>query len=159
MQGLNCVALRFCVRPRNSNYPRSTSGDDRQAVESKVEYVIEYIAVHNTSAELNDYRERMRLSIGPAVGQVLIPAKLKFSLTALETVSVEYSQSAIPNWNQIHINGNYPEDPITTAAFDAALRRVNPQGGGVSEVFGPLKLIKTKPRVDEVRQLYELAVR
>jgi len=142
----------------NSNYPRFTAEDDRQAIESHVEYVVEYISVHNTPADLSDYRKRMELSIGPAVGQVLIPARLEFSLVALETVSVIYVQQRMPDWNQIHINGNYHQGRMTKDDLDAALKRVSPSGEGVKEVFGTLNLIRTKPRNDEVRQLYDLAV-
>ncbi len=148
------------LRPTpNSNYPRTTAEDTREARNLKIKYIIEYIAVHDTPTDLNDYRESMRINTGPAVGTILIPDKLKFSLTALETVSVEYSQSGMPKWNQIHVNGNYEPDPITTAAIDSALRRVNPNNGGVEGVFGHLNTIRTKPREDEVNLLYELAVR
>jgi hypothetical protein len=65
-----------------------------------VDYAVEYIAVRNTPEDLNAYREIMRASLGPALGQVLIPRGLIYGLTALETVSVEYSAESMPSWNQ-----------------------------------------------------------
>lgn len=145
----------------NSYYPRATPEGDRQSQERKVEYRIEYIAVQDTAADLNDYREIMRSTLGPAEGQMLTD-KWDFSFIALETVSVQSSQPGMPSWNQIHINGVFPEkdsESANDAAYDAAVRRVNPQSGGAAEVYSHLKVIRTKPREDKVRQLFELAVR
>jgi hypothetical protein len=148
------------LRPTpNSNYPRTTAEDTREARSLNIKYIIEYIAVRDTPTDLHDYRESMRINTGPAVGTLLIPDKLKFSLTALETVAVEYSQPGMPNWNQIHVNGNYDPERMTREGLDAALRRINPNNGGIDGVFGHLKTIRTKPREDEVHLLYELAVR
>jgi hypothetical protein len=35
--------------------------------------------------------------------------------------------------------------------FDVVLKRVNPQGGGITGVFGRLDAIRTKPREDVAR--------
>jgi len=148
------------LRPTpNSNYPRATPEDDREAIQSKVEYGVEYIAVRNTPEDLNAYREIMSSSLGPALGQVLIPKGLTFGLTALESISVESSAEGMPTWNQIHINATLPTHHLTAEDRDAALRQVNPKSGGNSDIVKRLDGIRTKPRVDKVKQLYELAVR
>jgi hypothetical protein len=82
------------------------------------------------------------------------------NLIALETVSVEFAQPGMPNWNQIHLRGYFPDKGrVPPSALDGALRRVNPQSGGAAAVFGRLDSIRTKPREDVARQLPELAVR
>jgi hypothetical protein len=148
------------LRPTpNSSYPRATPEDDREAIQSKVEYGVEYIAVRNMPEDLNAYREIMSSSLGPAVGKVLIPKGLTFGLTALETVSVEYSAEGMPSWNQIHINATLPSHHLTAEERDSAILQVNPKSGGNTEIVERLDQIRTKPRVDKVRELYELAVR
>jgi len=148
------------LRPtHNSNYPRATSDDNRKAVESNVEYVVEYIAVRSTPEDLTAYREIMSSSLGPAVGRVLIPKGMTFGLTALETASVEYAAEGMPSWNQIHINATLPAHHLTAEERDAAIRHVNSKSGGNAQIAERLEAIRTKPRVDNVKQLYDLAVR
>ena len=143
----------------NSYYPSLASSDrDANAPEFIVPYIVEYIAVRDTSAALDQYRETMRSNIGPAVGQ-LIRDNWFVNLIALETVSVVYTQPTMPSWNQIHIRGYFPEKGATPAALDEALRRVNPQSGGYAGVFAPLDAIRTWAREDVARPLRELAVR
>jgi hypothetical protein len=157
-QGGAKTLRREVLRPTpNANY--ATPEDDREAIQLKVEYVVEYIAVRNTPEDLNAYREIMSSSLGPALGQVLIPKELTFGLTALETVSVEYSAEGMPTWNQLHINATLPTYHLTAEDRDAALRQVNPKVGGNSEIVKRLDAIRTKPRVDKVKKLYELTVR
>jgi hypothetical protein len=141
--------------PTNSNYARSTADADREARELKVEFGIEYIAVK--AAALNQYLESMRLNLGPPAGLQIQEGSL-FSLVTLETVKVHYSQPGMPYWNQIHLSGSAP-GKNSVAAVDSALRRANPQSGGYEAVYSPLRAMRTKPRVDRVRQLFELAVR
>ena len=141
-----------------SYYPRATSEEDRQALQAKVEFFIEYIAVNGTPTALNQYRESMRVNMGPAMG-LLIPDKWFFNLIALETVSVLYAQPGMANWNQIHIRGYFPEKGPTPTAIDAALRRVNPSGGGSAGFFGSLESIRTLRREDITHQLFDLTVR
>jgi len=127
----------------NSYYPSLASSDrDANAPEFIVPYIVEYIAVRDTSAALDQYRETMRSNIGPAVGQ-LIRDNWFVNLIALETVSVVYTQPTMPSWNQIHIRGYFPEKGATPAALDEALRRVNPQSGGYAGLFAPLDAIRT----------------
>jgi len=52
----------------NSNYARSTAADDLKAGESKVEFLIEYIAVKDTPEALDRFSEFMRLYDGPGIG-------------------------------------------------------------------------------------------
>jgi hypothetical protein len=63
-----------------------------------------------------------------------------------------------PRWNQIHIRGFYPDKGPSPVESPDALRRVNPSGGH-SAFFAGLNKIRTKPREDEARQLFDLAVR
>ena len=156
--GAKTLRIEVLRSTPNSNYPRATE-DGREAIQLKVDYAVEYIAVRNTPEDLNAYREIMRASLGTALGQVLIPRGLIYGLTALETVSVEYSAESMPPWNQLHINATVPDHHLTAKERDVAIRQVNPKSGGNSEVVKRLEAIRTKPRVDKVKQLYELAVR
>jgi hypothetical protein len=117
--------------------------------------------VHNNPADLDEYRETMRLTLGPSVGQVLIPDHWTFSLTATETVAVVYSQPGMPDWNQLHINGQFRkiDNKKYLAAREAAVSRVNPQAGSATDIYEHLNVLRTKPRVDMARQLFDLAVR
>ncbi len=144
----------------NSNYARTTAADDLKARESKVEFSIEYIAVKATPETLGRYRETMRLDHGPAAG-VMIRDGWMFSAVALEKVKVNYNQPGMPNWNQIHFVGVLPgKDRMAVRdAADAALRQVNPGNGGYEGVTGSVASIRTMPRVDLARELFELAVR
>lgn len=145
----------------NSYYPRPAAGVQASGAptEFTVPYIVEYIAVRETPEALNEYRETMRTSNGPALGQ-LIRDNMLLNLIALETVSVEFAQPGMPKWNQIHLRGYFPDKGrVPPSALDEALRRVNPQSGGAAAVFGRLDSIRTKPREDVARQLPELAVR
>ena len=145
------------LRPTpKSSYPRTTEADDTEVRTRKVRFIVEYIAVDERPAALSQYRESMGENMGPAMG-LMIPEKTYFQLIALETESVKYSQKGLPPWNQIHIRGFYPEKGAAPAEMPVALRRVNPSAGG--EFFASLDKIRTKPREDEARQLYDLAIR
>jgi hypothetical protein len=143
----------------NSNYARTTAADDLKAREWKVEFLIEYIAVKDTPEALHRFGEFMRLYEGPPVG-LLIRDGWMFSALALETVKVNYTQPGMPNWNQIHIVGIIPEkekDPTAAkAAGAAAIRQLNP---GKNGYVADLNSIRTHPRDDHARELFELAVR
>jgi hypothetical protein len=144
----------------NSFYPgpRNPRGDSRSA-EFSARYILEYIAVQNTPAALDEYRETMRTKLGPAVGLLITEGRL-LNLIALETVSVRYSQSGMPEWNQIHIRGgNSPEKGAVRPAMDRVLKSMDPNSGGAAAVYGRLDAIRTKPREDVARQLEELAIR
>ncbi len=136
---------------------RTTELPDRRALPS-VQFIVEYIAVQNSPDALAEDRETMRTSIGPAAGQLVRDGYLH-ELRALETASVEYAQAGMPRWNQIHVRGFFPDKGPTPAAMDEAMKQVNPQRGGFAQVFGRLDAIRSKPREDVARQLYELDLR
>ncbi|HET7697530.1 MAG TPA: hypothetical protein VFK57_17570 [Vicinamibacterales bacterium] len=145
----------------NSYYPRPAPGTrlPGAATEFTVPFIVEYIAVRDTPEALNEYRETMRTNNGPALAQ-LIRDDMLLNFIALETVSVRYAQPGMPEWNQMHLRGYFPDKgPVPPDAMDAALRRINPKSGGAAGIFGRLAAIRTKPREDVARQLPELAVR
>jgi len=110
---------------------------------------------------LDEYRETMRTMLGPVQGHMIKEGSL-LNFIALETVSVKYSQSGMPEWNQIHVRGgNFPEGkmPSPSPGMDRALKFLFPSSGGASVVFGRLRAIRTKPREDFARQLRELSIR
>jgi hypothetical protein len=90
----------------------------------------------------------MSSNIGPAWGP-RIRDGAALSLLATETVKVHFSQSDVPNWNQIHFTLPNPQN-----------RPANSGNGGRG---GPpdygLDSIRTRPRIDRARQLFDLAVR
>lgn len=129
------------------------------AGERKVDYLVEYIRVRDTPHDLNEYREIMRTIVGPATGR-LTHADLEPGFIALETISVQYSQSGMPNWNQLHINATYPaKEAADDSAFDSLVRQLDPRGGGVEALNARIAEIRTKPREDQVRPLLDLEVR
>lgn len=141
----------------NSFYPRPSS--ESRSAEFSVRYIVEYIAVQNTPAALDEYRETMRTKLGRAIGLLITEGRL-LNFIALETVSVRYSQSGMPEWNQIHIRGgNFPEKGAVRPAMDRVLKSMDPNSGSAAAVYGRLDAIRTKPREDVARQLEELAIR
>lgn len=158
--GVETLRVEVLHSTPNSYYPRPAAGTRTSdaPTEFAVPYIVEYIAVRESPEALDEYRETMRSNIGPAVG-LLIRDNLLLNLIALETVSVRYAQPGVPNWNQIHLRGYFPEKgPVPPGVLDGALRRVNPQNGGTAGVFGRLDAIRTKPREEVARRLPELAV-
>jgi hypothetical protein len=146
------------LRPTpKSSYPRVTEADDLQAKNKKVSFIVEYIAVEETPVALAQYRESMAQNMGAAMG-LMIPEETFFEFKALEQESVKYAQANTLCWNQIHIRGFYPDKGPSPVESPDALRRVNPLGGH-SAFFAALEKIRTKPREDEARQLFDLAVR
>jgi hypothetical protein len=140
-----------------SSYPRVTEADDLQAKNKKVRFIVEYIAVAETPVALAQYRDSMAQNMGAAMG-LMISEETFFEFKALEQESVKYTQENTPRWNQIHIRGYYPDKGPSPVESPDALRRVNPSGGH-SAFFAGLDKIRTKPREDEARQLFDLAVR
>jgi hypothetical protein len=144
----------------NSFYPHSSDGHSRSD-EFPARYIVEYVAVQNTTAALDEYRETMRTMLGPVQGHMIKEGSL-LNFIALETVSVKYSQSGMSEWNQIHVRGgNFPEVkmPSPSPGMDRTLKLLYPNSGGASVVFGRLRIIRTKPREDFARQLGELSIR
>jgi hypothetical protein len=144
----------------NSFYPHR-AGDNSRSEEFSARYIVEYIAVQNTTAALDEYRGTMRTMLGPVQGHMIKEGSL-LNFIALETVSVKYSQSGMQEWNQIHVRGgNFPEVkmPSPSPGMDRTLKLLYPNSGGASVVFGRLRAIRTKPREDFARQLGELSIR
>lgn len=154
--GIETRRIEMLRTTPNSFYPRPRNGSSSPELSR---YILEYIAVHNTPAALDEYRETMRTKLGPAVGVLITEGRL-LNFIALETVSVRYSQSGMPEWNQIHIRGgSSPEKGAVRPAMDRALKSMDPNSGGAAAVYGRLDAIRTKPREDVARQLAELAIR
>jgi hypothetical protein len=137
----------------NSYYP-----DPIPALKKKkptVEYWIEYIAVHDTPAALNEYRERARSTFGPLAAEDMREGG-SYNFYALETLRVIRSARDMPPWNQIHVFG-YPTGPgVPDLDCDAMLRKVNPGSEGCKAATLPLDAIRTKPRVDVARLVLEM---
>jgi hypothetical protein len=155
----NASALRLEVlrTTPNSYYPRVSEEDDREALKEHVSYDIEYIAVQDRRAALDQYRDNMRTYLGPAIG-LMIDRKALFSFVGLETVSVLYARPGMPNWNQIHLSGRIPEDGEKfRTTLEAASRQVDPKRTAEGDA-ALLNRLRTRPRIDTARKLYELSV-
>jgi len=144
----------------NVHYARATVEGDRIAREKSVEFRIEYLAVD--PAKLDRWNELYSTIAGPAAGLV-IQGGATFSTDALLTVRVNYSQPGMPDWNCIHVLGGFPG--AKRGALDAAVRQISPGIGSFQELMAPfggagtVGAGVTQPRMDRVRQLFELAVR
>jgi hypothetical protein len=144
----------------NCNYARATAADDLKTRESKVEFYIEYIAVKDAPETLDRFRKFMSLyECLPANSPIRDGWWLR--AVALETVKVNYSQPGVPNWNQIHISGEFPDkedkDPAARRAANNSYRRqLNPRNDGF---IADLASIPTHPRDDLAHELFDLAVR
>ncbi len=148
--GIELRRLEILRATPNANYPKP-------ALEAGVEYIVEYIAVRNSPDALNAYRDTVSGMIGPAFGQIVQQEQL-YSMFAAETLSVQYAAAQMPEWNQIHIRGYFAAIGLNRSGFDAALRRVNPESGGFDGIFKRLGALRTKPREDVARNLFEIAV-
>jgi len=156
--GASTQRLEVLRSTPNSYYPRVDEEDDREALKENVSYDIEYIAVHDQREALDRYRDNMRTYLGPAIG-VMIGRKELFSFVALETVAVLYARPGMPNWNQIHLSGRMPEDREKfRSALEAASRQVDPKRTAEGDA-ALLNRLRTRPRIDTARKLYELTVR
>jgi hypothetical protein len=120
-----------------------------------VEYWIEYIAVHDTPAALNEYRERVRSTFGPLAAEGMREGS-DYNFYALETIRVIRSARDMPPWNQIHVNGFLTGPGVPDLDCDSLLRKVNPASEGCKAAFLPLDAIRTKPRVDVTRLVLEM---
>jgi hypothetical protein len=157
--GIDTRRIEVLRTTPNSFYPYGDQS--RSEEEHSAKYIVEYIAVQNTTAALDEYRETMRTTLGPVQRHMIKEGSL-LNFIALETVSVKSSQSGMPDWNQIHVRGgNFPEGkmPSPSPGMDRTLKLLYPNSGGASAVFGRLRAIRTKPREDVARQLRELSIR
>lgn len=118
-------------------------------------FLVEFIPVQPTKAALDEYREIMRTSIGPAMGR-LVAEGAHQNLIALETTSGASWAPGAFAWNQIHIRGFYPDPGPTSPAMTRYMEEVNPALGGFANVFARLDAIRSKPRDAVARELVEL---
>jgi hypothetical protein len=141
----------------NTHYAQATVKGDRVAREKKVEFSIEYIAVD--PAKLDRWNE-VFITVGPRRG-LEIQGGWYFGGDALLTVKVNYSQPGMPVWNTIHVLGKFPgiDAAASMAASDAITRQINPESGSYDALITPLRPFRTIPKMDRVRQFFELAVR
>lgn len=103
-------------------------------------FTLEYIDVD--APFLNEYRLTMMLNAGPAFAD-LVAAAAVHSFRAFETEAVQSSRPGLPHWNQLHVIGVWPNElDRLWPALDDALKRVNPEGHGLKEVFGRLPAIR-----------------
>lgn len=120
-------------------------------------FVVEFIAVHADAGALQEYRETMRTSIGPAVG-MLVRDNEFYSMFGLETIRVLTEGSSEFRWNQLHIRGFYPEIGITPAAMTEHMQKLNPDLGDFRKVFARLDAIRAKPRDDVAEEILALSL-
>ena len=144
------------LRATPDSYPPK-AGPQSEHLAPSVQFVVEYINVQETPTAKREYREAMRTSVGPAIGQ-LVHDGIFYSLGSFATASVEYTQPGMPHWNEIHVRGYFPEKGPSPAELDTAMRQVNPQRGGATEVFARLDAVRSTAREDYARQLHELDV-
>ena len=105
---------------------------------------LEYIDVK--PAHLSAYRDIMRRYIGPAAA-TLVAANRIGTFRTLETAAVLHRDPELEiDWNQIHLCEVNPQGFTGfSAAFDAALREIAPQGG-FAGLFAGLDEMRTLPR-------------
>ena len=120
-------------------------------------FVVEFIPVKNRTDALDEYRETMRTSIGPAVGRLVQENQL-YSMVALETAKVLQRSKAPFDWNQLHIRGYYPEVGATPTLMTRYMKELNPSRGDFRQVFHRLDAIRTKPRDDIAQEVSRLSM-
>jgi hypothetical protein len=130
------------------------SGRARSAF-SDEELQIEYIDIFDD--HITEYEESMSLNSGPAVGQLIEKGMLSW-FVALRTRAVHDSLDRLPDWNHIHLMAGPPIADFPLAAFDRALREVNPDGGGYETVFGHLDQIRIRTKVLTAREITALRI-
>jgi hypothetical protein len=88
-----------------------------------IDYLIEFIAVENTSASLAKYQGLMSSYIGPANG-LLVDRGLLHCFVALETNGNEIREHEVVPWNQLHISDHWEEggDIDWEAVYEDLLR-------------------------------------
>lgn len=105
---------------------------------------IEYLDVDG--AHLRDYREIMRLYIGPGAARLVALGKLG-TFRTMETLAVLFQDPALgATWNQIHLSEVDAEGfQGFGQELDAALREIAPDGG-FAVLFAGLDRMRTIPR-------------
>lgn len=120
-------------------------------------YFVEYIAVDESQEALNTYRDLMRTTQGPAVGEVIKAGQID-SLVATETARVLYHDRSMPRWNQLHVRGTYPEVGPRAPGTGVIIRRLNPKFADRGELFRAFDGIRHHTREDEAGDVAELRV-
>ena len=90
----------------NSYYPVPIA-KHRGRIE-EVDFLIEFIAVNESTEDLKLYQDLMRAYFGPVNGK-LVKDGILHSFVALETIEVFHEIEGLGSWNQIHISGDFPE--------------------------------------------------
>ena len=130
---------------------------DSRPMRPDLAFVVEFIPVKNRTDALEEYRETMRTSIGPAVGRLVWENQL-YSMVALETAKVLQRSNAPFEWNQLHIRGYYPEVGTTPTLMTRYMQEVNPRRGDFRQVFRRLDAIRTKPRDDIAQEVSRTSI-
>lgn len=140
--------LGYLARP-------SAAGAARAEIEAPV-FTVEYIDVD--APFLNEYRLTMMLNVGPAFAD-MVAAGAVHSFRAFETERVIAARPGLAPWNQLHIIGCWPgELDGLWPALDSTLKRVNPEGHGLKQVFGRLPAIRRILRMTVSRRLEALSL-
>lgn len=133
----------------------SAAGAVRAETEAPV-FTVEYIDVD--APFLNEYRLTMMLNVGPAFAD-MVAAGAVHSFRAFETERVIAARPGLAPWNQLHIIGCWPgELDGLWPALDGALKRVNPEGHGLKQVFGRLPAIRRILRMTVSRRIEALSL-
>jgi hypothetical protein len=88
-----------CFGAPQLTYPDAPTG---------IDYLIEFIAVENTSTSLTKYHDLMADFIGPANG-ILVERGMLHCFVALETTANEIGEHEVVPWNQLHISDHWDE--------------------------------------------------
>lgn len=120
-------------------------------------YITEYIAVYETHEAPSTYRDLMRTTAGPAIGE-LVKAGQYDSFVAVETARVLYQDRSMPRWNQIHVRGTYPEVGPRAPGTSAFIRRQNPKFADRGQLFRIFDTIRQHAREDEAADVANLRV-
>lgn len=95
---MECTPNSCFGRPEPT-YPDAPSG---------IDYLIEFIAVENTTASLSKYHDLMSRYFGPANG-LLVERKMLRCFVALELTETEIGDHEVVPWNQVHVSDHWDE--------------------------------------------------
>jgi hypothetical protein len=88
-----------CFGMPEPTYPDARAG---------IDYLIEFIAVENTTASLSKYHDLMSSYFGPANG-VLVERGILHCLVALEVTEADFEDHEVLSWNQVHVSDHWDE--------------------------------------------------
>jgi hypothetical protein len=136
-----------------SFYPLPSRASIRE--DQQLKFFVEFIKVFD--GFLDEYRDNMLVNSGPAIGR-LIDEGVLYSFIALETRSIDHVHEGMPKWNQIHVMAHHGSIVNFIAAYDRALREVNPESGGLIRVFMRLDQIRKKLKESMNREVRSLRI-